>query len=266
MKLKILDITSKESGSVELPKQFNESLRPDLVKRAALVVQSRITQPYGADPRAGMRHSAEISRRRNSYKTSYGYGISRVPRKIMSHSGNRFSWVGAVAPGTVGGRRAHAPKACKIIVKDINKKEKRKALRCAVSATIMKDVVSVRHKVPENYPFVLSNEFEEMNKTSELLKSLKSLGLIEELARVSEKTIRAGKGKLRNRKYKRKVGPLLVVSKECALEKVSNIPGVEIIKVNELNALKLAPGMVAGRMALFTENALIKMKEDKLFL
>ena len=266
MKLKILDIQSKESGSIELPKQFTESFRPDLVKRAAIAVQSKTIQPYGAKPTAGMRHSAEISRRRNNYKTSYGYGISRVPRKIMSHSGNRFSWVGAVAPGTVGGRKAHAPRSEKVLIKDINKKEKRKALRCAISATVMSDVVSKRHKLPENYPFVLSNDFENLTKTSELLNSLKSLGFVDELSRVSEKTIRSGKGKLRNRKYKRKVGPLLVVSKDCALEKVSNIPGVEIIKVDELNALKLAPGMEAGRMALFTEGALVRMKEEKLFL
>jgi len=213
-----------------------------------------------------LRASAEISRRRNNYKTSYGYGISRVPRKILSSKGNRFSWVGAVAPGTVGGRRAHPPKADKNLVKDINKKEKKKALRCAISATILPEVVSLKHKVPKNYPFVLADDIESMAKTSDLLKLLNSLGLTEELNRISDKKIRAGKGTLRNRKYKRKVGPLLVVSKDCPVEKVLNIPGVDVVKVDELNALELAPGMEAGRMTLFTESALKKMKEDKLFL
>ena len=38
-----------------------------------------------------------------------------------------MNWVGAFAPGTVGGRKAHAPNAEKIFDKKINKKENRKA-------------------------------------------------------------------------------------------------------------------------------------------
>ncbi|MBW3021020.1 50S ribosomal protein L4 [Candidatus Woesearchaeota archaeon] len=266
MKLKILDTKASEKGSLEMPKQFNESFRPDLIKRAAVSVNSQLIQPYGAKPDAGMRASAEISRRRHNYKGSYGYGISRVPRKILSHRGNRFSWVAAVAPGTVGGRKAHAPKAEKVLIKDLNKKEKKKAMRCALSASVMKDVVAERgHKVSDNYPFVLSDEFESMTKTSELLKSLKSLGLTDELKRVSEKTIRAGKGKTRGRKYKRKVGPIIIVSQDCPLSNVTNIPGLDVMKVEDISALDLAPGMEPIRMALFTEGAVKKIKEGNLF-
>ena len=49
-----------------------------------------------------------------------------------------MNWVGAFAPGTVGGRRAHPPKSEKIWSKKINKKENAKAIRSAISATLLK--------------------------------------------------------------------------------------------------------------------------------
>ncbi|MBI1970756.1 50S ribosomal protein L4 [Candidatus Woesearchaeota archaeon] len=113
MKIPIITITNSQAGTVDLPPIFQEEVRPDLIKRAVETLQANARQPYGAKPGAGMRYSAKLSRRRRDYKTSYGYGISRVPRKILSRSGTRFNWVGAVAPGTVGGRQAHPPKAQK---------------------------------------------------------------------------------------------------------------------------------------------------------
>ena len=125
MQLKILDTEGKESGKVDLPKQFSEPVRPGLIKRAVLAIQSHKRQPYGTDPRAGMKSSAELSRRRRKYRGSYGFGISRVPRKILSRRGTRMNWVGAFAPGTVGGREAHPPKASKKWAQKINKKERK---------------------------------------------------------------------------------------------------------------------------------------------
>ena len=121
--MKIIDLKGKETGKKDLPKQFKEDIRPDLIKRAFLAIQSHKRQAYGSAPEAGKRASAKLSRRRHKYKGAYGHGISRVPRKILNRSGTRFSWVGAVAPHMVGGRRAHPPKADKIIEQKINKKE-----------------------------------------------------------------------------------------------------------------------------------------------
>ncbi len=266
MKLEVLSIKAEKKGSIELPEQFNEDFRPNLVKRAAIAIKSKLIQAYGAKPTAGMRHSAEVSRRRHNYRGSYGIGISRVPRKVVSRRGTRFNWVGAVAPGTVGGRRAHAPKAEKKIIKGINDKERKKAIRCALTASLMKEIVSKKHQVPELYPFIVSNEIESIKKTSDLNKALKTLGFEKELLRIKEKTIRAGKGKARGRKYKTKVGPLVIVSKECDVEKVSNLPGVDIVKINELNSLILAPGFEAGRLIVISEDSIKKIKEDKLFV
>jgi len=267
MKLSIKDLKAAEKGSMELPSQFSESFRPDLIKRAVQAIQSLTLTPYGADPRAGMRQSGELSRRRKNYRGSYGHGISRVPRKILTRRGTRFFWVGAVAPGTVGGRRAHAPKAQKLIAKSINTKERKKAIRCALSASMMKDVVASRgHAVPDSYPFILSNDVENVSKAKDLVSALKTLGFEAELERTKKKTTRAGKGTMRGRKYKKKTGPVLVVSKKCPLSKVKSLPGVDVVSVSELNTSILAPGTDAGRAVLFSEDAVKKMKEDNLFI
>src|SRR3989338_4308850 len=153
MKIKIIKKDMSSPGQIELPAQFKESLREDLIRRAFTSLRSHKRQPYGALPTAGKRQSAKLSRRRRDYKTSYGIGISRVPRKILSRSGTRFNWVGAFAPGTVGGRRAHPPTAEKQWEKKINVKERRKAICAALAATVQKELVAGRgHKLPAHYP------------------------------------------------------------------------------------------------------------------
>ena len=267
MKLPIIDLENKKIGEKQMPKQFEEEVRPDLVHRAVITVQKNKRQPYGAAPTAGKRHQAKLSRRRRDYKTSYGIGISRVPRKIMSRRGTRMNWVGAVAPGTVGGRQAHPPKATKNLVKKINLKEKRKAIRSALHATLIKEYVQERgHKIPQHYPFVLDTSVEQISKTKDVELVLRQLGLAEELERSSVKKIRSGKGKLRARKYRRKTGPLLVVSKDCSLIRAAgSLPGIDVVTVNNLNAELLAPGTKIGRLTLFTEAALTRLDKEKLF-
>lgn len=267
MKVSVLSITNEELSKIELPFQFDEDISPDLIKRAVITIQNRRRQRYGAAPEAGKRSSATLSRRRRNYKGSYGIGISRVPRKIMSHRGRRFNWVGAWAPGTVGGRRAHPPKAEKIWETKINQKENRKAIRSALSASMQKKMVEERgHKVPLNYPFIVENKIESIDKTKSAVDTLKKLGLQMELSRSSEKKVRSGKGKARGRKYKTKKGPLVIVSDNCKLLKAArNIPGIDIVEVKNLNAELLAPGTIPGRLSIFTQGAIEKMQKEKLF-
>ena len=268
MKLNIVSKKNENKGSIELPSQFNEPVRPDLIKKAVLVVAVNNRQPYGAKPNAGMRASAKLSRRRHQYRGAYGHGISRVPRKIMSRRGTRMNWVGAFAPGTVGGRRAHPPKAEKIWELKMNKKERRKAIRSALSAAVDKTIITKRgHKIPENFPVAIDDDFESINKTRDVVAALESIGLKDEIKRCSEKKVRAGKGASRGRKYKKKVGPLVVVSKDCALIKSAvNIPGVEVLIADDLNAASLAPGTAPGRLTLFTKSAIDKIGKEKLFV
>jgi large subunit ribosomal protein L4e len=268
MELKILSTAKTEAGKKKLPKQFSEPVRADLIKKAVEAIQANKRQPYGAHPEAGKRASADISRRRHKYRGAYGYGISRVPRKIMTRRGTRFNWVGAVAPGTVGGRRAHSPKAEKDWSKKINKKENRKAIRSAISATVNADIVKERgHNVPEGYPFIIESKIEGIEKAKDAKKVLEKLGIAEELKRTAKRSIRAGKGKSRGRKYKSKKGPLFVVSENCDFAKsCSSIPGVEVVNVKNINAELLAPGASIGRMTFFTEKAVEIMEKEKLFM
>jgi large subunit ribosomal protein L4e len=266
--MKIIKLDGTEQGSIELPQQFNEEIRADLVAKAVEVIQCNKKQPYGAKADAGLRASAELSRRRNNYRGSYGHGISRVPRKIMSRNGTRMNWVGAVAPGTVGGRRAHPPKSAKILKKSINEKERKKAIRSALAASVDKEIVASKgHIIPENYPFVITNDIEKLEKTKEIKTFLEKAGFKNEIKRSAVKKIRAGIGKLRGRKYKTKKGPLLVVGAECKLTKsAQNLPGIEIVQIKNINCELLAPGKQLARATLFTENAIKELKEKNLFI
>ncbi len=266
--MKVLNILGKEEKTVTLPKQFNEDLRIDLIQKTVRVYNQNKRQPYGSDPFAGMKTSAKISRRRRDYKGSYGIGISRVPRKIMSHRGTRFNWLAAFAPGTVKGRKAHPPKAYKDWSLSMNVKERKKAIRSALGATLNKELVELRgHKVPPSYPFIVVNALEALSKTQEVIATLESLGLHNELIRCSVKKVRAGKGTMRGNRYKKTKGPLIVVDKECPLmDAAHNIPGIEVVPVQFVNVNLLAPGAHAGRLTLFTEKAIARIESEGLFL
>ncbi|MBW2973253.1 50S ribosomal protein L4 [Candidatus Woesearchaeota archaeon] len=268
MELKILSAQNAEVGKKKLPKQFEEPVRKDLIKRAVEAVQSHNRQAYGADTRAGMKWSATLSKKRREYRASYGHGISRVPRKITSRRGTQFNWTAANVPGVVGGRRAHPPKSEKVFAKKINDRERKKAIRSALSATMSKELVAGRgHVLPEKFPFIISNDFEKFDKTKTILDALKKIGLDKDLARAEKKKVRAGKGKSRARKYKKSKTALLVVSGKCSLLKAaSNIPGIDVVEVKNMNAELLAPGSEPGRLTVFTDSAIDKLGKENLFV
>src|SRR3989344_5625733 len=268
MKAAILDSTNNKIGEIKLPSQFEEEYRPDLIHRAVLAIQSHKRQGYAASETAGKRASAKLSRRRRDYRGSYGIGISRVPRKIMSRRGMRMNWVGTFAPGTVGGRRAHPPKSEKIWDKKINIKERRKAIRSALAATLDKNLVMLRnHKIPDIYPIIIEDKFENISKTKEIIEIFEKLGLKKELSRLEVKKIRSGRGKNRGRKYRIKKGPLLIVSKKCKLtDAAKNIQGVDVSTINQINVELLAPGSKAGRLTIYTQGAIEKLAKENLFM
>ena len=262
MKLKNLD--GKEGKEVSLPKQFTEGFRPDLIKRAVLAIQGNRRQKYGAKIGAGQRASAYLSKRRKNYKTCYGKGISRTPRKVLSRRGLNFYFMGAVAPNTVGGRRAHPPKAAKNWGLKMNQKERRLAIRSAIAVTM--DASRVKKRGHKAESMVVESKLEELKKTKEVRNAFVKLGLDAEMKRSAIKKVRAGKGKRRGRKYRFKKGPLVVVSKRCSFyEAARNVPGVDVCIVNNLNAELLAPGTDAGRITLWSEAALEVMNKQNLF-
>ncbi|MBN2052174.1 50S ribosomal protein L4 [Candidatus Woesearchaeota archaeon] len=263
MKLKIFNTAGTQTGEAELPVQFSEPVREDLIKKAFLAIQNNKRQAYGTFKEAGQRHAVKISKRRRDYKASYGKGISRVPRKTLSHRGSQFFWAGANAPGTVGGRRAHPPKPNTGMAWKLNIKEKQKAICSALSATMNKEFVARRgHLAPQSYPFIISDDFEKVTKTKQLLSALIKIGFEQELNRASQIGMRAGKGKLRGRRKTTKKSLLFVVSETKPLIKAAaNIPGIDVLHVKKLNVDALAPGCHAGRAALFTTKALDELRK-----
>jgi len=115
--------------------------------------------------------------------------------------------------------------------------------------------------VPE-LPLVLSDDVEGVEKTSAALKVLTKVGASADVEKAKKSlSIRAGKGKMRNRRYVSRKGPLIVYATEGAklVKAFRNIPGVEIACVDRLNLLKLAPGGHLGRFIIWTKSAFEKL-------
>lgn len=264
MKADIYNTQGNKSGSIELPEQFNEQIRVDLIQRAFLAIRANKRQPYGTYEHAGERVSAKLSRRRRDFKTSYGKAMSRVSRKTIWRRGSQFGWVSAFSPGTYKGRKANAPRSAKIHKEKINVKENRKAIRSALSAVVNEQYVKSHGHLFKFLPIVIDNDIYNIKKTKDLHKFLIKLGLENELERIKNKKIRAGQGSNRGRKYRIKKGPLFVVSKKSNV--LNSIQGVDYVLVNNINVELLAPGGIPGRLTLFTKDAIEYLKERKLFL
>lgn len=249
MKANIIDLSGNQVGQIELPAVFEEEYRPDLIKRAVLSAQANRLQPYGPHFYAGMNTSAR--------SWGPGHGVSRVPRIINARRA-------AGIPMAKGGRRSHAPQPNADKTEKINIKERKKAIRSAIAATTIPELVSARgHVFQKDLPVVVQNDFESLSKTSEVKKFLVAAGLWDDVERAKNgKTIRAGKGKTRGRKYKNRKSLLIVVGEDQGAGKAArNLPGVDFVNADALNAEHLAPGTHAGRLTLWTEASIQRLKE-----
>lgn len=147
-----------------------------------------------------------------------------------------------------------------------NTTQKRHAVASALAASGLPALVMARgHKINEvpELPLVIKNDVEKFEKTKQALKLCNDLGLKEELDHViKSKKLRRGKGKLRNRRYTQRRGPLVVFDQDSGLTKAfRNIPGVDLCNVERLNLLQLAPGGTFGRLVMYTEGAFKKLNK-----
>ncbi|VVB76544.1 50S ribosomal protein L4 [Candidatus Tiddalikarchaeum anstoanum] len=267
MKGTVYSIKGEKEGELELPAQFSEDYQPVIITRAFNANMSQTYMHKGLDIFAGFKHVTRTSKRRRKFRTTYGYGISRTPRKMMSRRGTRFNWVSTLAPNTRGGRVAHPPMVEKVFEDKINRKENLLAIRSAIAATINKKLVSERgHKFEAaNFPLIIDGA-EKISKTKEVKQLLEKIGLGKDLERSSKKTLRSGVGKMRGRKYSTRKGPLIITSAKNPLLKAAlGLQGVEAIPVNNLNVTMLAPGGKAGRLTVWTKEAINVLSQKKLF-
>ena len=106
-------------------------------------------------------------------------------------------------------------------------------------------------------PLVIDDKIQTIKKTARIYSILCNLGLKEDLVKTKKsRKIRAGKGKSRGRKYKKKKGILIVIKDDYGIIKASrNIPGTDVIKVENLSINALSPGGTSGRLILWTQSA-----------
>ncbi|QHN05986.1 50S ribosomal protein L4 [Methanothermobacter sp. THM-1] len=250
MKIKVYSLEGEAIDEMELPEIFNEEFRPDVIKRAVISAQTARVQPWGPDPMAGKRTSAK------SYGA--GRGVAMVPR---IKNGSRAAFV----PQAVGGRRAHPPRPQKNYHERINRKERRLAIRSAIAATARRDLVEARgHRIEDlpQVPLVVNDELSKIKRTADTREVFRKLGIMDDIVKAKEgKKIRAGKGKMRGRKYRSPKGPLIVVGEDRGIALgARNHPGVDVVTVENLNAELLAPGTHPGRLTIFTRSAIEKLE------
>jgi large subunit ribosomal protein L4e len=255
MRMQILDKTGKESGNIEMPENFSYPLREDIILK--VFEAEREWQPFGNYTEAGKRHSASSiqRRKRHSWKSSYGKGASRTPRKIMSRDGSSFNLVGAEVANTRGGRRAHPPKSWENMYRKINKKELLLAMNSALSATLNKKILEKKfNREVKNPSVVFSPEILKL-KTKDFIVVVEKAFGVDCLMKVKRQ--RAGMGKARGRRYKRTSGLLFVLGNDESMKR----KGIDVVRVKDLKMKHLAPAGQPGRFAAYTEKAIKEIGE-----
>ena len=266
MKVNLYNLEGKVISSLELPKVFSTEYHPNLINRAVIAIETAKLQPKGPNKKAGRDYAAETRMLRSLSFMDRTINTSRARLPRLKNERHLLQGNVALVPQAVKGPKAHPPKPEKNLVEKINKKEKKKATFSALAATTNKQLVIGRgHKFGENLtlPIVIESSFEELKKTKDVVNVLKALNVYEDVEKAKKKRkIRAGKGKMRGRKYKRRKSMLIICSKNCNLIKAArNLEGVDITTVNSLNAKLLAPGGKAGRLTLVTQDALKLMEK-----
>jgi large subunit ribosomal protein L4e len=121
--------------------------------------------------------------------------------------------------------------------------------------------------VPE-VPLVVSSAAFSISKVSGAVALLRTIGAGPDMDKVKKsRKMRAGKGKMRGRRFRQRRGPLVIYDPEEDGTTLSrafrNIPGVETCSVHALNLLQLAPGGHLGRFIVWTSSAFAAL--DKIY-
>ncbi len=250
MIVNVYDLEGKVKDQVTLPKVFEFPFRPDLIKKVVNAMQSNSRTPYGHYKLSGMRRVGQ--------NWGPNHGRSRIPRVA---DGDR----GVILNNMVGGRNVFAPTSDRIWFKKINKKEKLLSKLSALSQTANREMVKERgHKFKDDLtlPVIVDDSIENVDRVKNAIEILEKLGLMDDINRAKEGTkIRAGRGKMRGRRYYTPRSILIVVkNKEKVMKSFSNLPGVDIITPSEINTEILAPGAMPGRLTVFSLGAFEELK------
>merc|ERR1711959_417139 len=253
-------VTVQGAGSADKPSQvampsvFLAPIRPDVVHFVHSNMAKNTRQAYAVSKWAGHQTSAE------SWGT--GRAVARIPR--VPGGGTHRAGQGAFGNMCRGGRMFNPTKTWRKWHRKINVNQRRYAVCSALAASALPSLVMARgHQISNvaECPVVVDESAEACDKTSKAMKILESLGALDDIEKCKDsRQVRSGKGKMRNRRYVQRRGPLVVFAEDNGLKKaMRNISGVEVCDVSRLNLLQLAPGGHLGRFIIFTESALAKL-------
>jgi large subunit ribosomal protein L4e len=250
-KVNLYSVDGKSTKKIQLPPVFMEDVRTDIIRRAHKASRANRRQPYGPTPRSGMSHSTST--------WGKGRGVARVQRQSQGRTA-------VESPGNVGGRRAHPPRPERNWSEKINRKERQKARNSALSATKDPDLVSKRgHKFKDSVtvPLIVENSLEKITTVKDAIETLEKLKVMDDVHRAKEGIhIRAGRGKMRGRRFRRPRSILLVVkNKDKPKRGFGNLAGVEVTTPQGLSIEHLAPGGDPGRLTIISEGALKQMED-----
>jgi len=249
-------MTKANEKPVTLPAVFKAPIRPDIVSFIHHEVAKNRRQPYCVNRDAGHQTSAE------GWGT--GRAVARIPR--VKGGGSHRSGQGAFGNMCRGGHMFAPTKVYRRWHRRVNVAQKRYAMCSAIAASGVPALVMAKgHRIEEipEVPLVVSDDVQSFTRTKQAYIMLKRTKAYNDVDKVCEtKRIRAGKGKMRNRRRVMKKGPLVIYDKDQGLTRAfRNLPGVDTICVDKLNILKLAPGGHVGRFCIWTESAFKKLDD-----
>mmetsp|Transcript_18501 Transcript_18501/g.27956 ORF Transcript_18501/g.27956 Transcript_18501/m.27956 type:complete len:380 (+) Transcript_18501:62-1201(+) len=250
----VFSLTGEKAGETSLPSVMTAPLRCDIVQFVHTNMNKNKRQAYAVNIKAG----------KQAVATSWGTGraVARIPR--VGGSGTSRSGQGAFGNMCRGGRMFAPTKTWRKWHRKINITQKRYAVASALAASAVPALVMSRghviDEVPE-IPLVVENAVESTKKTTQAKDILVALGAALDVDKAANsKQVRAGKGKMRNRRYTLRRGPLIIYDSNDGIEKAfRNLPGVELCCVDRLNLLQLAPGGHMGRFCVWSQAALDKL-------
>merc|ERR1712086_379503 len=237
-----------------MPSVFLAPIRPDVVHFVHSNMAKNKRQAYAVSKWAGHQQSAE------SWGT--GRAVARIPR--VPGGGTHRAGQAAFGNMCRGGRMFNPTKTWRKWHRKINTNQKRYVVCSALAAFALPSLVMARgHKIDQvpECPLVVESSVEAVDKTAKAMKVLEALGAADDVEKSkASRQIRSGKGKMRNRRYVQRRGPLVVYDNDQGIKKAfRNISGVELCDVSALNLLQLAPGGHLGRFVVFTEGAFAKL-------
>merc|ERR1712240_669812 len=212
------------ASQVTLPAVFKAPIRPDVVHFVHSNMAKNHRQPYCVNRDAGHQTSAE------SWGT--GRAVARIPR--VRGGGTHRSGQGAFGNMCRGGHMFAPTKVYRRWHRKVSVAQKRYAMVSAIAATGVPALVMAKgHRIeatPE-CPLVVSDKVQSFAKTKEAKIFLKRTRAHNDVDQVyKSQRMRAGKGKMRNRRRVQKRGPLVIYDEdqgwtEAAFKKLDALYG-----------------------------------------